>query len=97
MLDKLNVKNLPYTIHIDNYIFKHIDNKFSYFKPLVVQAFPDTKNRKTWCNYCNDSNILISFLDKLMMNKFYNILHQLNLEKENFGALVLVGILYILL
>ena len=88
MLDKLNIKNLPQQ-QMDSHYFKQIDNKFSYFKPLVVQAFPDTNNRKTWCYYCDNSNFFLSFFDKIIMNKYINILKQLNLEKENFSGLTI--------
>ncbi len=45
----LFTKFMEYKIfHIDDMQFKYIDNKYFYYKPLCMQSFPDTENRKTW-------------------------------------------------
>ena len=42
MIENLNLDQM----HIDVHLYKQINNKYTYFKPLIVQPFTETENKK---------------------------------------------------
>jgi hypothetical protein len=40
--------------HIDVHTLSQMSNKYTYYKPLVVQLFPTTENMGTWCIKCEN-------------------------------------------
>ena len=43
MIENLNLDQM----HIDVHLYNQINNKYTYFKPLIVQPFTETENKKT--------------------------------------------------
>lgn len=78
MIENLNLDQM----HIDVHLYKQINNKYTYFKPLIVQPFTETENKKTWCYLCDNS-----ILDNSINTIWKGVIHKLNLEKEDFTSL----------
>lgn len=60
-----------------------IKNKYTYYKPIYVQSFEETENKKNW-GYGIQSNSLSLLINKILVKNIFDpIVSRLNLNSEN--------------
>jgi hypothetical protein len=66
--------------HMDVHFVSSLKHKYTYYKPMVVQVFPDTENRQTWCFRCKNE-----WFEMLIVDVWINILKVLKLSEDPSG------------
>ena len=68
-------------LHVDGNIISKFKNKYSFYKPLIIQKFPKTENMENWCYICNDSKF-----EKITIKMYIYFIHNiLKLDKSSKG------------
>jgi hypothetical protein len=67
-------------IHIDGHFLSNLKFKYSYHIPLIVQVFPETLNKETWCSRCKGEKV-----EKMAFDVWNRFLLMVDLDERPHG------------
>lgn len=78
--------------HIDSSFCRKIGSTYTYYRPLIIQTFPNTVNRSSWCLMCNEKYKTLDAMFNLLSAKLIHML-QLDVNLRGWSILNTMSIL----